>query len=384
MIDFRLTPEQEELVNLARKFAQNEMRPKAAQYDREEKFPRDLLEKAHGLGLLNLRIPPDYGGLGLGCFDECLVVEEFGAACAGMTTTFMSTSLALRPILVGGSEEQKRRWLPGFVERPLIAAFALTEPDSGSDAAGLGCTLRREGDDYLINGTKRFCTNGSQADLITLFATLDRTKRDKAICAIVVEKKKTKGLAVAKDEDKMGIRCSATSELVFEDARVPAANLLGREGEGFKNAMKTLDNTRPWIAAMGVGVTRAAIDHSLDYAMQRRQFGRPLIDFQATQFKLAQMAMEMEAARMMTWKSAWMIDHDLRASKESSIAKAFASDTAMRATTEAVQIHGGYGYIKEYPVEKLMRDAKILQIYEGANEIQRMVIARELMRSRGG
>lgn len=380
MVAFDLTEEQRALVDLAHRFAKNEIRPHAAEFDAKETFPERQFQEAHRLGLLNLRIPERYGGAGLGLLEECLVCEETAWGCVGIALTLIVNSLGLRPILEGGSEEQKQRWLPPFTRSPKIASFALTEPGSGSDAAGMQLRIQPDGDYYVLNGTKQFITNGDRADLVSVFGTTDPAKRHSGITAVVVEKG-TKGLKAAKNEDKMGQRASPTTQLVFEDCAVPKANRLGREGGGWPICLATLEQTRPWIGALAVGVARAALEHSLDYTKQRKQFGQPLINFQITQWKLGQMAQEIEAARLLTWKAACKIDKGEPATIFSSMAKCFATDTAMRATTEAVQMFGGYGYIKEFPVEKLMRDAKVLQIYEGSNEIQRLVIAEQLARS---
>lgn len=382
MASFDLTEEQRALVDLSRKFAQKEMRPVAAKYDKEETFPEHIFKEAHKLGLLNLRVPEEYGGAGLGCFEEALVCEEFAWGCVGIGLSLIVNSLGLRPILEGASEEQKQRWLPPFGKSPKFACFALTEPGSGSDAGGMQLRIQPDGDYYILNGTKQFITNGDRADLISLFGTLDPAKSHKAITALVVEKG-TKGVKASKNEDKMGQRASPTTQLVFEDAAVPKKNLLGKEGGGWPICLATLEQTRPWIGALAVGLARAAIEHSIDYTKQRKQFGQPIINFQITQWKLGQMAQEIEASRLLTWKAAWLVDRGEPATIFSSMAKTFATDTAMRATTEAVQMFGGYGYVKEFPVEKLMRDAKVLQIYEGSNEIQRVVIAEILAKSEG-
>lgn len=379
MPDFSLTAEQEGLRDMARKFARTEMAPKAAECDKAGRFPEEIYRKAWELGLMNLNIPTEYGGSGLGLVDQCLIVEELAHACAGMTTTIMANCLALEPLLLGGTPEQKQRVLVPFCREYNLASFCLTEPGGGSDAAALKTHARPEGDGYVLDGEKCFITNAPQANLYTVFATLDPAQGHKAITAFLVPRS-AQGVTLGKDEDKMGQRASSTSTVRFEGVRVPAADRIGAEGEGFALAMRTLDQTRTPIAAMATGIAQAALDHASGYATQRRSFGKPIAEHQAIQIKLANMAQDIHAARLLTWHSAWTIDHGARGSLESSIAKCFASDAAMRVADEAIQIFGGYGYMKDYPVEKLLRDAKLAQIYEGSNEIQRIVIARELLR----
>ncbi|NPA90314.1 MAG: acyl-CoA dehydrogenase [Chloroflexi bacterium] len=379
MIDFKLTEEQELVRKLAHDFAVNEMRPVARYYDETEEFPWPIVEKAHELGLLNSVIPEEYGGVGADRVTETLIAEELFYGCAGMGTSLMANNLALTPIVIAGTEEQKERFLTPFTEEPLMASFALTEPEAGSDAAGIRTRAVRDGDYYIINGTKQFITNGSVASLYTVFATLDPSLRHKGIIALVVPRD-TPGISIGKKEHKMGQRASDTAQVVFEDVRVPVANRLGEEGEGFKIAMKTLDNSRAGIAACAVGIARAAYDDARKYALERKQFGQPIANFQAIQFMLADMAIKIETARLAVWYAAWRADQGLPHTKESSIAKAYATDMAMEVTTDAVQIFGGYGYTREFMVEKYMRDAKLMQIYEGTNQIQRLVIARHILK----
>lgn len=365
---------------MARKFARTEMAPKAAECDHEGRFPEEIYRKAWELGLMNLNIPTEYGGSGLGLVDQCLIVEELAHACGGMTTTIMANCLALEPLLLGGTEAQKQRVLVPFCKDYNLASFCLTEPGGGSDAAALKTRARRDGDGYVLDGEKCFITNAPQASLYTVFATMDPDQGHKAITAFLVPRSAA-GVVLGKDEDKMGQRASSTATVRFEGVHVPAADRIGAEGEGFSLAMRTLDQTRTPIGAMATGIAQAALDHAKAYAVQRRSFGKPIAEHQAIQIKLANMAQDVHAARLLTWHSAWTIDHGARGSLESSIAKTFASDAAMRVADEAIQIFGGYGYMKDYPVEKLLRDAKLAQIYEGSNEIQRIVIARELLRS---
>jgi alkylation response protein AidB-like acyl-CoA dehydrogenase len=308
------------------------------------------------------------------------VNEELAAGCAGITTTIMANSLALTPIVLAGTDEQKKRFLSPLCEKVSLAAFCLTEPGAGSDVGAIATTAVRDGDYYVVNGTKHFITNGGVADLFTVILSTDKTRGARGLTAIVVRKGESSGVSTGKKLDKMGQRASNTTEVIFENARVPVANRLGNEGDGFKIAMMTFDRTRPVVGAVSVGVARAAYEHAVKYSKERVQFGAPLAMNQAIQFVLADMAMQINAARLLTWHAAWLVDQGMRQSKEASFAKAFAADVAMEITTKAVQVFGGYGYSKEYPVEKLMRDAKLLQIYEGTSEIQRLVIARSVLK----
>jgi acyl-CoA dehydrogenase len=378
MVDFALTEEQEELRRVAREFAQKEIAPVAMHYDKTGEFPWEVYRKAYDVGLVNPSVAADYGGGGLSALECCLIVEELGAACAGITTSIMVNDLALMPILVGGSEAQKCTFLTPFCSSFNMGAFCLTEPGAGSDVASMTTSARLDGDGYVLNGTKTFITNGSVASLYTVFATRDKSLRHQGISGFIVPAD-TPGISHGKKFDKMGQRASDTAEVIFEDVRVPRANLLGREEDGFKIAMVTLDRTRPMIAAMSVGLARAAMDAAVQYAKGRQTFGAPIGHHQAIQLLLADMAKDIEAARLLTWQCAWLIDRGHRATKESAFAKCFATDVAMRVTTDAVQIFGGYGYMKDLPLEKYMRDAKLMQIYEGTNQIQRMVIARHLL-----
>ncbi len=378
MPDFSLSPEQVSLVDLARKFARTVMAPQAAECDRTGRFPEEIYRKAFDAGLVNLNVPQEYGGSGLSLLDQCLIVEELAYACAGMTTSIIANCLALEPILLGGTVEQRERFLKPFCAKYQLASFCLTEPTGGSDAGALRTRATRDGSDYLLDGEKCFITNAPHASLYTVFATVDPSQRHRGITAFVVPRS-TPGITPGPDEEKMGHRASSTSTIRFEQVRVPAENRLGAEGEGFALAMRTLDQTRTPIGALATGIAQAALDHAARYALQRRSFGRPIAEHQAIQIKLANMVQRVRAARLLTWQAAAAIDAGARGTLESSIAKCFASDTAMEVADEAIQTFGGYGYMKSYPVEKLLRDAKLTQIYEGANEIQRLVIARELL-----
>jgi acyl-CoA dehydrogenase len=378
MIGFDLSEEQTALQDMAHKFAANEIRPKAAECDKDGKFPKEIFQKAFDLGLMTGFIPEAYGGLGLGAVEACIIEEELGWGCSGITTSLTCNGLALTPILLAGTEEQKKEFVVPFTREFMFASFCLTEPGAGSDAGGIATTAKKDGDAYIMNGRKCFITNGSYASQYTVFASTDRSKGHKGLSAFIVPRS-LPGVSPGKKEDKMGQRASDTADVLFEDVRVPAANLLGKEGDGFKIAMMTLDYARPTVAAMAVGVARAAFELAMQYSKERVQFGMPIAMNQAIHFLLADMAMDIEAARLLTLKGAWLLDQGRRSTKESSFAKAFAADLAMRVTTDAVQIFGGYGYMKDYPVEKLMRDAKLLQIYEGTSQIQRLVIAKEVM-----
>ena len=380
MPDFSLSPDQESLRDLARKFARTEMAPHAAEADRTARFPEEIYRKAYDLGLMNLNVPTEYGGSGLGVLEQCLIVEELAYACGGMTTSIIANCLALEPILLDGTPEQKERILSPFCADYGLASFCLTEPSGGSDAGALHTRARKEGDQYVLDGEKCFITNAPHAKLYTVFATLDPSLRHKAITAFVVPRS-AEGVLPGKDEEKMGHRASSTGTVRFEGVRVPASDRLGADGGGFSLAMRTLDMTRTPIGALATGIAQAALDHAARYSLKRESFGRPIAQHQAIQIKLANMAQAIHAARLLTWHAAWTIDRGHRGTLESSIAKCFASDAALQVADEALQTFGGYGYMKDYPVEKLLRDAKLTQIYEGANEIQRSVIARELLRA---
>ncbi|GAA5502176.1 Acryloyl-CoA reductase (NADH) [Deinococcus xinjiangensis] len=378
-MEFSLSDEQRQLQQLARDFARKEIMPIAAEYDQKEELPWQVVEKAFEVGLLNVGIPEHAGGLGLGMLDECLIGEELAYGCMGIFTVLMASELGITPILVGATEEQQKRFLTPLTEKPSLAAFALSEPNNGSDAAAMGTTAVLDGDEWVINGTKMWISNGGVAEITVVFATTNKSGGHKATVALVVPKD-AKGFSYNKIKHKMGQRASLTSELVFENVRVPKENQLGGLGDGFKIAMKTLDKTRVPVAAGSVGIARRALDESVKYAKDRAAFGKPIAEFQAIQFKLAEMAMGIETGRLMYQKAAWLVDQHQPHGFESAIAKAYCSEMAFNAANEAIQVHGGYGYVGEYPVEKLLRDVKLNQIYEGTNEIQRVVIARNVLK----
>lgn len=382
MIDFTLTDEQRALRDLAREFAQKEIAPVALHYDRTAEFPWDVARKAYEVGLINLPIPPEYGGGGLGHLEVALVREELAAGCAGINSAIGISGLGTLPVLIAGSEEQKRRWLRQVTDGVHFVSYALTEPDAGSDVAGIRSTARRVGDRYVLNGTKRFITAATVAEWFTVFAYTDRSAGRNGMSCFWVPRN-TPGLSVPRKEDVMGQRAGNTAEVLLEDVEVPAENLIGAEGDGFRIAMEVFARTRPSVGASAVGVARAAFEHAFAYAHQRLAFGQPIASNQAIQFKLAQMAMKIETARLLTWRSAWAADRGERVTKEAAFAKLFAADACMEITTEAVQIMGGVGYSRESPVEKYMRDAKLMQIYEGTSEIQHLIIYRELAREAG-
>jgi acyl-CoA dehydrogenase len=381
-VSFALTDEQKALRALAREFADNEIRPKAAEYDEHSTHPADVIAKAHELGLMNVHVPEEYGGPGLPCFDGMLVGEELNRGCSGIGTSLTTNGLGSAPVIVAGSDEQKRAWLPRLVEEPILCSFGLTEPGAGSDVASLKSTALRKGDDYVLNGSKTFITNAGHAAWTVVFAKTDPAKGHKGISAFIVPMD-AHGVTIEKHLDKMGQRATDTSAFSLQDVVVPAANRIGEEGQGFKIAMRTLDFTRPGTSAGAVGVAQAAFELAVEYAKERVTFDVPIAMHQGVNFMIADMATEIEAARLLVWQAAWLIDQGGRATLQSSFAKRFSADTAMKATTDAVQVFGGYGYIKEYPVEKLMRDAKLFQIYEGTSQIQRLVIAKEIFIPRG-
>jgi acyl-CoA dehydrogenase len=377
MVDFTLTDEQRNLREMAHDFAVKEIRPVAWEYDRDGTWPQDIIEKAWEVGLMNSHIEAEYGGAGAGYLDGCLIEEELSWGCSGIQTSLGCNGLATAPISLGGSEEVKKKYLGMLTEAPKLVSFCLTEPDAGSDVSGMRTTAVRKGDKYVINGSKCFITNGGHADFYTVYAKTDKDAGHRGISAFVVER--DWGVVVDKKEDKLGQRASNTATISFNDVEVPAENLLGEENHGFRLAMMTLDRTRPGVAAMATGIARAAFEFAVEYSKERVQFGVPIAMHQGVQFMIADMATDIEAARLLTWKSAAMLDNGERNTLVSSHAKRFAADTAMKVTTDAVQIYGGYGFIKDYPVEKLFRDAKIMQLYEGTSQIQRLVIARETL-----
>jgi acyl-CoA dehydrogenase len=376
-VSFELTAEQRDLRDLAHEFAEKEIRPKAAEYDESQTHPEDVVAKAHELGLMNIHIPEEYGGPGLSIFEGILIGEELSWGCSGISVSIVANTLGAAPVVLAGSDDQKRKWLTPLLEEPILCSFALTEPNAGSDVSGIQTTAVRDGDDYVINGSKMFISNAGHASWMVVFASTDKSEGQRGLSAFIVPAD-ADGFTVEQHLDKMGQRATDTSAVAFQDVRVPAENLIGEEGEGFKIAMRTLDHTRPGTAIGAVGVARAAYELSVEYSRERVQFGQPIAMNQGVNFLIADMAAEIEAARLLTWQAAWLLDQGERATLQSSFAKRFASDMAMKVTTDAVQIFGGYGYMKEYPVEKLMRDAKLFQIYEGTSQIQRLVIAREI------
>jgi acyl-CoA dehydrogenase len=378
MFNLQLSDEQEQLRKLAREFALNEMRPVSPYHDETGEYPHEIIRKAWGIGLMNSHFPHSVGGPGLGTFEGCLIVEQLGYGCCGIATAMEANSLSSAPLIVGGSAELQKKWLAPMIEEPQLAAYCVTEPGAGSDVSAISTTAVRQGDDYVINGSKMWITNGSVADWYFVLAVTDREKGYKGMSGFVVPRG-ADGVEVGKKEKNMGQRCSDTRSVTFNDVRVPASDLVGEEGQGWICAMKAFDHTRPTVAAMAVGLAQAALDHSIHYAQERVAFGKPIAQHQAISFMLADMAKDIEAARLLTWKAGWTIDQGRRNTREAAVAKVFAADMAMRVAIDAVQIYGGYGYSREYPVEKLMRDAKVFQIYEGTSQIQRMIIARELL-----
>jgi acyl-CoA dehydrogenase len=378
-MDFSISDEQQRLVDTARKFTREKIIPNAQKWDEHGTFPKELFEQAWEIGLMNAEVPQEYGGLGLSTVDHVLMAEEVNYGCAGIGTSMFGNNLGAMPIILAGTEEQKKRWLGSLTEKPIFAAYACSEPDAGSDVAGMRTQVRKVGDEYVMTGQKRWITNARYAAWYTVFArTGDVKDRHKGITCFVVPRE-LPGVSVGKKEDKLGQRASDTSDVLFEEVKLTKAHLVGEEGQGFKVAMKTFDRSRPWIAAGACGIMRRALDESRKYALERKAFGQPIAQFQAIQFMLAEMAMKYEATRLLMLKASWNIGQGKLDAIESSYAKAFGADSAMQVATDAVQVFGGYGYTKEYPVEKLMRDAKLLQIYEGTSQIQRMVIARNLL-----
>jgi len=377
MIGFSLTEEQEQLRALAHEFAENEIAPRAAHHDETGEYPHEICRKAWDLGLLNTHIPPEFGGLGLGVFEGCLIAEEHAWACTGIGAAMEANTLSEAPVIVGGNDDQKKRFLGRMTEAPLLAAYCVTEPEAGSDVQGIKTIARKTGGEYVVNGEKMWITGASVANWYFLLTYTDPSKGARGMTAFVVDAD-TPGIAVGKKEQNMGQRASDTRGITFTDVVVPEANRLGAEGDGWKLAMAAFDHTRPVVSAAAVGLARRALEHSIRYASERKAFGQPIARHEAVGFMIADMAKDIEAARLLVWKSAWTIDQGMRNTREAAYAKAFAADTAMRVAQDAVQVFGGYGYSKEYPVEKLFRDAKVFQIYEGTSQIQRLIIAKEI------
>ena len=379
-MDYLLTEQQIMVRDLARKIAKEKIAPVAAEHDEKETFPWDIMKVMAESDLCGVYIEEKYGGLGGGAMELCLVTEELSRACGGIAICFAATALGTYPIILFGNDEQKQKYLPDISSGKKLAAFALTEASAGSDAGAIATTARKEGDHYVLNGVKQWITNGGEAEVYTVIAMTDRAKGARGASAFIVEKG-TPGFDFGKKEKKLGIRASATRELIFNECKVPKENILGREGMGFIVAMKTFDKSRPGVAAQAVGIAQGALDHAVKYSRERKQFGKAISSFQGLQFMLADMATELEAARALTYAVARMVDAGARdVSKESAMSKLFASDVAMKVTTDAIQVLGGYGYMRDYPVEKYRRDAKITQIYEGTNQRQRNVIALELLK----
>jgi acyl-CoA dehydrogenase len=379
MLSFSLTDEQQALVEMARRFTRERIIPVAAACDKDGKFPRDVFEAGHELGLVNPTVPAEYGGLGLGELDNALIAEQLAYGCTGIQTSMLANTLALTPIKLCGNEQQKKKYLGMLTAEPLFASYCTTEPSGGSDVAGMRTTFTQHGDDFVLNGEKCWITNASLASFYVVFATSDPSLRHKGIGAFIVDRD-TPGVQVGKHEDKLGQRASDTAAVQFEDAKIPKQNLLAPAGQGFKLAMETFNQTRPDIGAMATGLMQRCLDESVAYAKERKTFGAAIIEHQMIQAMLADMAISTEATRLLYQKAAWNLDNGERNPIVSSYAKAFGADAAMRSAVDAVQVFGGNGYVRDYPVEKLMRDAKVLQIYEGTSQFQRLVIARALAR----
>jgi acyl-CoA dehydrogenase len=377
VVDFTLTDEQKNLRELAHDFAEKDIRSVAWEHDKDGSWPAEVFAKAHEVGLMNTHIPEEYGGPGLSYLDGCLIEEELSWGCSGITTSLGANGLAAAPVILAGSEEVKKKYLGMLCEELKYASFCLTEPGAGSDVSSMRTRATKKGDKYVINGQKCFITNGTYADWYTVYAKTDPDAGHRGISAFVVPRDET--VVIDKKEDKMGQRASNTATVTFNDTEIPADHILGEENKGFKVAMMTLDRTRPGVAAMATGIARAAMEFATEYSKERVQFGVPIAMHQAIQFMIADMATKVHLSRLATWQSAVLLDNGMRNTIESSHAKRFAADSAMEVATDAVQVYGGYGFIKEYPVEKLMRDAKIMQLYEGTSQIQRLVIARETL-----
>jgi alkylation response protein AidB-like acyl-CoA dehydrogenase len=379
-LDFDLTEEQLQITRLAREFAESEIAPHVLEWDEAQEFPVDVMKKLAELGFLGVLVPQEYGGAGLGYIEYVSIVEEISRVDGAIGLSVAAhNSLCSNHILTFGTEDQKRKYLPGLASGQWLGAWGLTEPEAGSDASGTQTTAVRDSDGYVLNGSKTFTTHGTYGDVFVLMAVTDRSRENRGISAFIIEKG-TPGMRAGKKENKLGCRASDTSEVILENCRIPAENLLGQEGEGFINCLEILDGGRISIAALAVGMAQGALEASLKYAKQRRQFGQPISEFQAIQWKLADMATEIEAARLLTYRAAALKNQKKRSTKESSMAKLYAGEVSVRVANEAIQIHGGYGYVKEYPVEKFYRDAKICTIGEGTSEIQRLVIARQLLK----
>jgi acyl-CoA dehydrogenase len=382
MIGFTLTEEQQQLRDAAHDFAAGVMRPAAEHHDKTGEYPWEVIKEAHSRGLMNTHVPGEYGGMGLGCFDGILIAEELAWGCTGIGTAIEANGLAQAPVIIGASEQLKQKYLAPMIEKPIMAAYCVTEPGAGSDVAGMRSTAVKKGDKWILNGSKMWITNAGVADWYFVVAVTDREKAHRGMTAFIVERS-WKGVEVGKKEWNMGQRASDTRGITFTDVEIPEENVVGKVGDGFLLAMGAFDHTRPSVAAAAVGLARAAFEHSVRYATERRTFGKPIAAHQAISFMIADMAKDIEAARLLVWQAAWTIDQDTRNTKLASMAKCFAADAAHRIASDAVQIFGGYGYSAEYPVEKLLRDSKIFQIYEGTSQIQRMIIAKEIFERAG-
>ena len=383
MFSFALSSEQQAIIDTAREFARKEMMPHAAHFDQTMEYPWEIIKKAHAAGLLNLSLKEEHGGLGVGSLVQSMVVEELSYGCSAMATAMTASDLALGPILVSANKEQLDEFITPMVNEPHMAAYCVTEPGAGSDVAGIRTSCRKDGDSYVLNGEKMWITNGSVASWYFVLATLDSSLGHKGMCGFIVPSKLA-GITVGKKEVNMGQRCSDTRGISFKDVKVPKKYLLGKEGEGFKYAMKAFDHSRPFVAALAVGIAQCAFDHAVKYSLERKAFGKVIAEHQAVAFIIADMAKDIEASRLLYQKAAWMADQGMRNTKWCSMAKCFGGDTAVRVSQDAVQVLGGYGYSSEYPVEKLYRDAKICQIYEGTQQIQRMIISRAVFGEAGG
>jgi alkylation response protein AidB-like acyl-CoA dehydrogenase len=379
-MDYLLTEEQKMIRDLCRQIASEKIAPVASEYDKTEKFPHGIIKLIAESDLFAVFVPAEYGGTGGGVLDLCIATEELSRACGGIAVCYAASALGTFPIVLFGTEEQKKKYLPDLAKGKTIAAFGITEPEAGSDASAIKTTAVKKGDHYILNGTKHFITNGGEAGVYTVIAMTDRTKGARGASAFIVEKG-TPGFTFGKKEEKMGIRASITSELIFTDCKIPKENLIAREGMGFIVTMKTFDMSRPGVAAQALGIAQGALELAVKYSRERKQFGKPISGFQGIQWMLADMATKVEASRALVYAVARMLDSgNTGVAKESAMAKLFASDTAMQVSTDAVQILGGYGYMRDYPAEKYMRDAKITQIYEGTNQIQRNIIALQLIK----
>ena len=379
-MDYLLSDEQKMIKELSHKIAEEKIRPVAAQYDQSEEYPWDVIKVIANADLFGLFIPEEYGGIGVNVLNLCLATEEFSRACGGIAVCYAASALGTFPIVLFGNDAQKKKYLPDLAKGKKVAAFAITEPEAGSDASAIKTTAKKEGSHYILNGLKHFITNGGDAETYTVIAMTDKAKGARGASAFIVEKG-TPGFTFGKKEEKFGIRASSTRELIFTDCKIPAENLLSREGTGFIVTMKTFDMSRPGVAAQALGIAQGALELSVKYAKERRQFGKSISSFQGIQWMLADMATEIEAARSLVYATARMVDAGIKdVAKESAMAKMYASDVAMKVTVDALQIFGGYGYMRDYPIEKYVRDAKITQIYEGTNQVQRSIIALQLIK----